>query len=64
MTDKDVLELQNMFTTAAQLAKSRNIYTYKLEMNETTLIELLQKAFPSLQDSSKISLWAKKILEQ
>ena len=29
MTDKDALELLNMFTTAAQIAKSRNKFEYK-----------------------------------
>lgn len=35
MTDKDALELLNMFTTAAQLAKTRNIQSFK---NERVLV--------------------------
>ena len=64
MTDKDALELLNMFTTAAQLAKTRNRNEYKLEMNETILIELLKKAFPSFKNDSNISTLARKILNQ
>lgn len=63
MTDKDALELLNMFTTAAQLAKSRNKYEYNLKMNETELIELLKKAFPSLKNNANIKNIAKNILE-
>ena len=37
MTDKDALELLNMFTTAAQIAKSRNKFEYTLNLNENDL---------------------------
>lgn len=63
MTDRDALELLNMFTTAAQIAKSRNRYEYHLKMDESTLIELLKKAFPSLKNNVNIANIAKSILE-
>ena len=37
MTDKEALELLNMFTTAAQIAKSRNKFEYTLNLNENDL---------------------------
>jgi len=64
MTYKDALELLNMFTTATQIAKARNKYEYRLEMNEDTMLELLKKAFPSLKDNVKLTALAKKILNQ
>ncbi len=63
MTDKDALELLNMFTTAAQIAKSRNKVEYNLKMNEAMLTELLKKAFPSLADNINTLNIAKKILK-
>lgn len=51
MTDKDALELLNMFTTAAQIAKSRNKFEYTLNLNENDLNELFKKAFPFMKDS-------------
>lgn len=62
MTDKDALELLNMFTTAAQLAKSRNTYEFHLKMNETILVELLKKAFPAMKNNVNIVNIAKNIL--
>lgn len=62
MTDKDALELLNMFTTAAQIAKTRNKYEYHLKMDEAALIELLKKAFPSLRNNTNIASIAKNIL--
>ncbi len=62
MTDKDALELLNMFTTAAQIAKSRNKYEYHLKMEEAVLIELLKKAFPSLRNNANITSIARNIL--
>ena len=50
MTDKDALELLNMFTTAAQIAKSRNKFEHTLNLNENDLNELFQKAFPFMKD--------------
>lgn len=51
MTDRDALELLNMFTTAAQIAKSRNRHEFHLKMDEATLIVLFKKAFPSMQNN-------------
>ena len=51
MTDKDALELLNMFTTAAQIAKSRNKFEYTLNLNENDLNELFKKAFPFMKDN-------------
>lgn len=62
MTDKDALELLNMFTTAAQLAKSRNTHEFHLKMNETVLVELLKKAFPAMKNDVNIENIAKNIL--
>ena len=61
MTDKDPLELWNMFTTAAQIAKSKNQVEYHLEINEDILAELLKKAFPSIKNNAKIINIAKNI---
>lgn len=62
MTDKDALELLNMFTTAAQIAKSRNTQEFHLKMDEAALVELLKKAFPSLNKNINTINIAKKIL--
>ena len=51
MTDKDALGLLNMFTTAAQIAKSRNKFEYTLNLNENDLNELFKKAFPFMKDN-------------
>lgn len=64
MTDKDALELLNMFTTAAQIAKSKNEQEFHLKMSETALIELLKKAFPSMRDQVNIANIAKNILNR
>ena len=63
MTDKDALELQNMFTTAAQLAKSRNKFDSKFEIKEADLIELLKKAFPNMKNETNTISLAKSILK-
>lgn len=62
MTDKDALELLNMFTTAAQLAKTKNTHEFHLKMNETVLVELLKKAFPAMKNNVNIVNIAKNIL--
>lgn len=64
MTDKDALELQNMFTTAAQLAKSRNKVDLKFEIKEADLIELLKKAFPNMKNETNTIKLAKSILKK
>ena len=48
MTSKDALELLNMFTEAAQIAKRQNKFECKWEVDETTLANLLKKAFPKM----------------
>lgn len=63
MTDKDALELLNMYTTAAQIAKSQNKYEYKLEMSESELIELIKKAFPHLKNNIQVKDMVKNILK-
>lgn len=62
MTDKDALELLNMFITAAQIAKSRNKIEFHLKMQEATLSELLKKAFPYMTDEINRRNIAKNIL--
>ncbi len=64
MTDKDVLELLNMFTTAVQIAKSRNKHEYNINLNEAMLNELFKKAFPSMQNDINRQSIIKKILSQ
>ncbi|RAI16161.1 MAG: hypothetical protein DKM22_00095 [Candidatus Melainabacteria bacterium] len=63
MTDKDALELLNMFITAAQIAKAQNKVEYNLKMNEVTLTELLKKAFPSLRNDINVANIVKNILK-
>ena len=64
MTDRDVLELLNIFTTAAQIAKTRNKHEYHLKITETAMIELLKKAFPSIKNEIKIANIAKNIINE
>ena len=64
MTDKDALELLNMFTTAAQIAKKNNKYEFKLEMDENTLTDLLIKAFPNLKNNVNTRKIAREILSE
>ena len=63
MSYKDALELLNMFTMAAQIAKSKNKYEVHLDMDEATLAELLKKAFPSLKNKKDVINIAREILE-
>lgn len=62
MTDRDVLELLSMFTTAAQIAKSRNKVDYKLKIDEATLVQLFKKAFPSLKNEVTVAKIVKDIM--
>lgn len=64
MSYKDALELLNMFTMAAQIAKSKNKYEVHLDIDEATLAELLKKAFPSLKNKKDVINIAREILEQ
>ncbi len=63
MTDKEALELLNMFTTAAQIAKSKNKQEFHLNVNEAILVEWLKKAYPTLNDDINVMNIAKKILK-
>ncbi len=63
MTDRDALELLNMFTTAAQIAKSKNKVEYNLKMDEVLMAELLKKAFPAMKNNANIIKIAKNILK-
>lgn len=63
MKDKDALELLNMFTTAAQIAKSRNTNDFHLKIDETVLVELLKKAFPAMKNDVNILNMARNILK-
>lgn len=62
MTDKDILELQNMFTIAAQIAKSKDRLNYVLNLDESTFIEYLKQAFPYIKEEKKLIKLAKTIL--
>ena len=62
MTDKDALELLNMFTTATQIAKTKNKYEFQLKMNEAVLTEIIKKAFPALKNDIAVSTLARNIL--
>ena len=64
MNDKDVLELLNMYTTAAQVAKAQNEYEFHFEINEVTLAELLKKAFPHINSNDSAISLAREILNQ
>ena len=48
MTEKDILELQNIYTIAAQNAKKNNKIEYKLEMQENVFVEF-KKSFPKYE---------------
>lgn len=56
MIDREALELLNMFTMAAQLAKAENKYEYHLEIDEYELAEIMKKAFPKLSDEEALEL--------
>lgn len=60
MNYKDALELQSMFTTAAQIAKSTNQQEYTYKIQEDVLVEYFKKAFPHLQNNNDIMKIIKK----
>ena len=62
MSAEDALELLNMFTTAAQMAKLKNKKEIHLEVDESYLISLLKKAYPKINDNNKLAQLAKNIL--
>ncbi len=55
MNYKDALELQNMFTTAAQIAKARNKNECNFQIQEDVFIEFFKKAFPTLKNNVDIA---------
>lgn len=56
MTYEEAMELQEMFTKAAQLAKLHNKHKVRLEINEYELAEIMKKAFPKLSDEEALDL--------
>ncbi len=62
MTDKDALELLNMFATAVQIAKSRNKFEYQMNLNEAILDEMFKKAFPFMRDDLNRQSLIKKLM--
>ena len=63
MNAKDVLELQNLFTIAAQRAKIRNKVRYVLNIDAKTLASYIEEAFPKYKNTSKAINLAKVILQ-
>jgi len=61
MNYKEALELQNMFTTAAQIAKSRNQCEYNIKIQEAVFVEMFKKAFPAMSDNINLLNIAKSI---
>ena len=55
MNYEEALELQNMFTTAAQIAKSKNQYEYQYKIQEAIFVELFKKAFPALRNDINLA---------
>lgn len=56
MIDRDALELLNIFTMAAQLAKAENKYEHHRKIDEYELAEIMKKAFPKLSDEEALDL--------
>ena len=63
MDYKDALELQNMFTVAAQMAKKRNKYESHFEITEDELAVYIKKAFPHQSEAEALEM-AKEILNE
>ena len=61
MDYKDVLELQNMFTVAAQRAKANNKYKCHFKITEEELAVSIKKAFPHQSEAEALEM-AKEIL--
>jgi len=55
MNYKEALELQNMFTTAAQIAKSKNQYESNYKIQDAIFVELFKKAFPALRNNINLA---------
>lgn len=52
--DKEALQILNMFMTATQIAKSRNVYEFHYQVQRATLLELFKKAFPFIQNEANL----------
>ena len=63
MDYKEVLELQNMFTVAAQRAKANNKYKCHFEITEEELAVSIKKAFPRQSEAEALEM-AKEILNE
>ena len=63
MDYKEALELQNMFTVAAQRAKANNKYECHFEITEEELAVSIKKAFPHQSEAEALEM-AKEILNE
>ena len=52
--DKEALQILNMFMTATQIAKSRNINESRYHIQRAVLLELFKKAFPLIQNETNL----------
>lgn len=52
--DKEALQMLNMFMTATQAAKSKNIYEFRYNIQRAVLLELFKKAFPYIQNEANL----------
>ena len=62
MDYKDALELQIMFTIAAQKAKESNKIEIDYQLDEAVLVDFLKKAYPNLKSSDEITKLAQAII--
>ena len=52
--DKEALQMLNMFMTATQMAKSRNVVEIRYHVQRATLLELFKKAFPFIKNEANL----------
>lgn len=52
--DKEALQMLNMFMTATQIAKTKNVYELSYNIERKTLIELFKKAFPFIKNETSL----------
>ena len=52
--DKEALQMLNMFMTATQMAKSRNVFEFRYNVQRAALLELFKKAFPFIQNEANL----------
>ncbi len=62
MDYKDALELQILFTIAAQRAKEKNKIEINYKLDEAVLVEYLKKAYPNLKSTDAIIKLAQTII--